>query len=87
MNLQNNQRIFDAEIVINRVIKLSRDGNVENKDDFQKCPHCHIGIGRVFHRGVNDEARNSETGFVCNRCSKRWALRFKNPILFIKICD
>lgn len=85
MNLRNDQKMFDAEIVINTVIKLDKDGNVENKEALHKCPHCHTGAGTVFYRGAEKEDGQSEIGFVCDRCSRRWHLRFRNPILFIQI--
>jgi len=85
MNLRNYQRMFDAEIIINAVIKLDKDGNIENKEALQKCPHCHIGTGKVFYWGAEKEDGRSERGFLCERCSKRWYLRFKNPFLFIQI--
>lgn len=85
MNLRNGQRILDAEIVIYAAIKLDKDGNVENKDVLQKCPHCHTGGGSIFHRAPFKEDGQSEIGFVCDRCSKRWHLRYKNPFLIIQI--
>lgn len=78
--------MFDAEIVINAVIKLDKDDNVENKEALQKCPHCHTGTGTVFYRGLDEEdGRSEDIGFVCGSCGKRWHLRFKYPILYIEI--
>lgn len=85
MNLSIDQRMFDAEIIINAVIKLDEDGNVENKEALKKCPHCHTGTGRAFHWRTNEENGQSEIGFVCGLCSKRWSLVYKNPFLFIHV--
>ena len=86
MILRNEQKMFDAEIIIAVVIKLNNDGNVENKEALQKCPHCRTGIGNVFYRGPERKDERSENlGFVCAHCGKRWHLRFKYPVLYFKI--
>jgi DNA-directed RNA polymerase subunit M/transcription elongation factor TFIIS len=79
------EKMFDAEIIINAVIKLDKDGNVENKEALHKCPHCRVGAGKAFHWKKDEENGRSEIGFVCESCGKRWSLRYKNPFLFIKI--
>ncbi len=85
MKLRNDQRMFDAEVVINTVVKLDQDGNVENKEALQKCPHCRVGTGRACLQGMDEESGQSEIVFVCDRCAKRWTLKFKNPILHVQI--
>lgn len=77
--------MFDAEIIINTVIKLDQGGNVENKEALHRCPHCHIGNGKVFLQRIGVEDGQSEIGFVCDRCAKRWTLKFKNPTLYVQI--
>lgn len=85
MNLLNDKRMYDAEIVINTVIKLDKDGNVENKEALKECPRCHTGTGRAFHWKTDEENGRSTIGFVCRLCAKRWSLVYKNPFLFIQI--
>lgn len=84
MKLRADQKLVDGEVVIYTAIKLDDDANVVNSDELRKCPFCKIGLGKTYYTKF-EENGDSELRFCCERCSERWAFRYKNPLLFIKI--
>jgi len=79
MNLEKNQTLIEGEIVITVPVILSDQGNIENKEDMEKCPHCCKGVGVNFAKSTNGGGEKIHLSFSCETCKRVWFVRFQVP--------